>query len=344
MKNSNVIGIDLAKNVLQVCVINKHGELKSNKAMNPNKLREVLTKAKPSLVALEGCGSAHYWARYAQGCGHEVRMISPRRVKAFLQGQKTDANDAFAITIAASVPGMVFSQIKNIDQQILQTLETSRKFLDKEYTALSNHIRAFLYEYGIVTNKGKKALREKIVLVLDDEEKGLPISLKSTLRLLTERLNDTANELKRVTKDKGQIVKQIEPCKRLLDIEGVGEVGASMLYASLGDGGNFKNGRQAAAYIGLTPKQHSSGGKVVMLGIGKYLGDKQLKAVLFQGAMSVVCKLPSEPKTLKQAWLIAMVQRIGIKRTCIALCNKTVRTAWALLSSGERYRPIAISD
>ena len=135
MTNSNVIGIDLAKNVIQVCIITKHGEIQSNKGIKPSKLIELLAKSQPAIVAMEGCGSCHYWARLAQRYNHTVRIISPKKVKAFLQGHKTDANDALATAIASMQIGMIFSQIKTEEQQILQTLESSRKFLDKEVTA-----------------------------------------------------------------------------------------------------------------------------------------------------------------------------------------------------------------
>ena len=142
MKKSNVIGIDLAKNVLQVCKVSKHGELITNKAMSPNKLKELLAKANPSIVAMEGCGSCHFWSRLARRFGHDVRVISSKKVRAFLQGHKTYANDALAIATAAIQVGMKFSLIKEEEQQSLQTLETSRKFLAKQLTALNNHIRA----------------------------------------------------------------------------------------------------------------------------------------------------------------------------------------------------------
>ena len=151
MKKCNVIGLDLAKNVIQICKISSDGELIYNKAVNPNKLRELLAKEKSSIVALEGCGSCHYWGRLAQRYGHDVRIISLKKVKAFLQGQKTDANDALAIAVASIQVGMVFSQLKSEEQQIIQTVEKTRKFLDKSLTALSNHIRAFMYEYGITS-------------------------------------------------------------------------------------------------------------------------------------------------------------------------------------------------
>jgi transposase len=292
---------------------------------------------------MEGCGSCHFWGRLAKSYGHEVRIIAPKRVKAYLQGQKTDAYDALAIAAAATQIGVRFCPIKNIEQQSLQTLETSRKFLSRDQTALSNHIRAYLYEYGITMNKGKKSLKEAVINILDDNDKLLPSSLKHTLLLLWERYQLTDDQLKQVNIDKASLVKQIEPCKRLMSLEGVGEVCASMLYASLGDGKEFKNGRQASVYIGLTPKQHSSGGKVYMIGIDKKGGNKELRAALFQGALSVISRLPIEAKTTKQSWLIALIGRVGLKRACIALANKTVRTAWAMLNTGKLYQPVLVS-
>jgi len=343
MQNSNVIGIDLAKNVIQVCKIDKHGELISNKAISPNKLKALLAKSIPSIVAMEGCGSCHYWARLAQKYGHDVRVISPRKVKAFLQGHKTDTNDALAVAIASTQFGMIFSRIKEEEQQSLQTLETSRKFLEKELTALNNHIRAYLYEYGITMNRGRKSLRETMAIVLDELDTRLPLCLKNTLKLLWERYQLTVVQLKETEKYRAALVKQLEPCNRLMDLEGIGVVCAAMLYASMGDGREFKNGRQASVYIGLTPKQHSSGGKVYMMGIDKKGGNKALRAALYQGALSVVSRLPSEPRTVKEAWLLKLVERAGVKRTCIALANKTVRTAWALLATGKSYEPVLLS-
>jgi len=343
MKKSNVIGIDLAKNVLQVCKVSQHGELTVNKAISPGKLKELLATSSPSIVAMEGCGSCHYWGRLAKEFGHEVRVINPKKVKAFLQGQKTDANDALAIAMAATQFGMRFSQIKSEEQQMLQTLETSRKFLDKELTALNNHIRAYLYEYGITMNKGRKSLRETVARVVDALDTRLPVCLKDTLKLLWERYQITLTQLKETKAAKAALVKQVEPCKRLLALESVGEVCAAMLYANIGDGRDFKNGRQASACIGLTPKQHSSGGKTHMMGIDKKGGNKELRAALYQGALSVISRLPDEAQTVKQAWLQELVKRVGVKRACIALANKTVRTAWALLATGESYQPVLLN-
>jgi len=222
MKSYNVIGIDLAKNVLQVCKVNKHGKLTVNKAISPRKLKELLATSPPSIVAME-----------------------------------------------ATQFGVRFSLIKDKEQQTLQTLETSRKFLDKELAALNNHIRAYVYEYGITINRGRKSLRETVILVLDDLDTRLPRCLKNTLRLLWERYQLTLAQLKETKKVKAALVKQIGPCKRLLALENVGEVCAAMLYANIGDGKELKNGREACACIGVTPKQHISGGKTHMMGSTK---------------------------------------------------------------------------
>jgi len=291
---------------------------------------------------MEGCGACHYWARLARSLGHEARIISPKKAKGFLQGQKTDANDALAIAMAATQFGMKFSLIKEVEQQSLQTLETSRRFLGKELTALNNHIRAYLYEYGITMPRGKKGLKETVVFVLDEADIRLPASLKSTLRLLWDRYRITTDQLKSAEKAKASLVKQIEPCKRIMELEGVGEVCAAMLYASMGNGKEFKNGREASVYMGLTPRQHSSGGKTHRMGINKGGGNRELRTALYQGALSIISRLPDEPRTVKQAWLLERVKRAGVKRACIALANKTVRTAWALLATGKTYEPVLL--
>jgi transposase len=343
MIKCNVIGIDLAKNIIQVCVISKEGELISNKSMSPNKLKELLARVKPSIVAMEGCSACHFWGRYAQVHSHDVKIISPRKVKAYLQGQKTDANDALAIAVAASQVGMIFSQLKSEQQQILQSIESTRRFLDKQRVALVNHMRAYLYEFGMTSARGQKGFKQLMLNVLDDEVQGLPISLKPPLQTMWDRYQETLEQINAVEKQRTLLVNDSEPCQRLKALEGVGEVCAAMLFANLGDGKGFKNGRQASAYVGVTPKQFSSGGKVSMRGIDKVGGNKELRAALYQGALSIICKLPDKANTTKQRWLIELVKRVGIKRACIALANKTVRTAWALLSTGQTYQKTVIS-
>ena len=343
MTKRNLIAIDLAKTVFQVCRVSSTGKTVSNKPVNRNQLKELLINSPPSIVTFEACGSAHYWGRFAQTYGHHVRMLPPRAVKAFRQGHKTDETDAQAIAIAAQQEAVKSCNLMNLEQQTLQSFESSRRYIGKQCRALANHIRALVYEYGLTIPKGNSALLKKIPLILEDAENGFPHSLRALLYSLCEQLKIQQALLKEVEKEKAQQIKTIEPCQRLIALEGVGPVGSAMLYSYLGKGEMFKNGRQAATYIGVTPKQHSSGGKTVMVGIDKKGGNKALRAVLYQGALSVISRLPKDPQTVKQRWLIQLVHRVGIKRACIALANKTVRTAWALLSTGDEYCPQSLT-
>ncbi len=339
MKNTNLIAIDLAKNVFQVARVSSSGKTVSNQPLSRKQLKVLLINSPLSTVAFEACGSSHYWGRYAQTCGHRVRMLPPKAVKAFRQGHKTDKTDAQAIATAAQQDAIKTCHLMTVEQQTLQSFETSRRFISRQCLALSNHIRALAYEYGITIARGNASFLKAIPTILEEADNGFPHPLRATLHSLCEHLKTQLALLKTIEKEKTQQVKTIEPCQRLSALEGVGPVGSAMLYSTLGQGEMFENGRQAAAYIGVTPKQHSSGGKTTMVGINKKGGNKELRAVLYQGALAVISRLPKEPDTAKQRWLIQLVQRVGIKRACIALVNKTVRTAWALLSTGEQYHP-----
>lgn len=182
-----------------------------------------------------------------------------------------------------------------------------------------------LYEYGIVSARGAKALTTVVQDTLNDAD-SIPECLRSTVNQLWLTYLGLREELAQLIKTKNALIRQLQPCQKLMDLEGVAEVCAGMLYSSIGDGKQFKNGREVSAFVGLAPKQHSSGGKVFMTGIDRAGRIRELRSALYQGALSYICNLPDEPKTAKQAWLIKLVQRAGIKRSCIALANKTVRT------------------
>jgi transposase len=213
----------------------------------------------------------------------------------------------------------------------------SRKLLDKQLTQLGNHIRALFYEYGITIARSKKALKEALI-----ERNDLPEVLLPMLNILKVQFKQIEQSLKQVTKNLELLVAQNEQCQRIMALEGVGTLCAAGLISNLSQTGHFKNGRCASVYLGVTPKQFSSGGKTVMLGIDKFAGDKQLKSSLFLGALAYISNLPEEPSTLKQQWLLRLVARSGVKRACIALVNKNIRTAWAMLKSGTSYQPIMI--
>ena len=341
MTNRSLIALDLAKNIIQIAKISKHGEIIFNKAQSPNKIRQILANTPPSIVAMEGCGSFHYWGQLAQEYGHEVRGMSPRQVKPFVSKQKTDANDAIGIAVAARQPGMPFCPVKTVEQQTIQSLTVGRKSLVKQLTQIGNHIRALVYEYGIVINKTIKALKEALILYSESTNNVLPDVIKALFITLKEQYMFTGHSLKLVDKQLNQVVNNNEQCQRLLDLEGVGQLGAAGLVANLSNANHFKCGRDASVYLGVTPKQLSSGGKTIMIGIDKFAGDKQLKSNLFLGALAYISHLPDIPKTQKQQWLLQLVARAGVKRACIALVNKNVRTAWAMLKYGSTYQPIA---
>lgn len=344
MYHHNVISLDLAKRIIQISKVSPTGEIFFNKAVSPKKAKEIIANSKPCIVAMEGCGSFHHWGRFAQTYGHTVRGMPPKKVKPFVGKQKTDANDTIGIAVAVRQPNMTFCQVMTIEQQNLQAIQTSRRFLDKSLTQIGNHIHALLYEYGVKLNTGKKSLRLGMAQYASPEDETLPTIVKELLVTLQTQWQETEIQYKAIDKLLQQQVRQSEPCKRLIELEGVAQIGAAGLFCSLGDGRGFKNGRHASVYIGSTPKQYSSGGKTIMVGIDKKGGDKKLRSILYLGALSYISSLPSEPKTEKQRWLINLVRRAGVKRACIALVNKTIRTAWALLRSGESYTAVPLKS
>ena len=337
MNNLNVVGVDLAKNIIQVSVVTPDGKELQNKALTRKKFSEFLARQKPSLVAFEACAMAHYWSRIAQLHGHMAKIIPAKAVTPFRQGHKTDSNDALAVAEAASRPNIKEAPMKTVEQQGIQAIQRSRELLVHDRTALSNHIRGLLMEFGVVIPQGFAALHRRIPEVLEDAENELPDLYRPTLNLLYGRLITIKDAIDVLNKQITAIVKQNIACDRLTKLEGVGPISSVLLYATLGTGEAFANGRQFSAYLGLTPKQYSSGGKTVLIGISRYVANKRLRAVLIQGARAYVHRL-KDPKTPKERWLWALIQRAGYGRAAVALANKNARTAWALLTQGEEYK------
>lgn len=340
MFNCNVIAIDLAKNLFQVCKTDRNGKLIYNKAITRVKLKELLIKEKQSLVAMESCGGTHYWARFAKQAGHYVKSINARQVKAFRQGQKTDANDALAISVAARQPHIKESRLLSTQEQCLQGMECMRDLLVKQKVSLSNQLRALLLELGHAIAQGDAKLIGVLPEILEDAENDLTYTFRFAIELVFQRFIDTIEEVKLIEEKLREIIKQDQTCRRLQALEGVGPVCAILIKIALGNTGHFKNGREAAACFGLTPVQHSSGGKEKIGSISKVVGNKKLRSALYKGALAVVCQLEKrESRSEKDIWLKGVIARRGKKVAAIALANKTIRTAFALLKHDKEYQP-----
>lgn len=344
MNSTRVIAIDLAKNVFQVCLFDRHGKVLSNKSIRRAALAKFLVKQPPALVAMEACGGSHHWARKAQSLGHQVMIIPPKQVTPYRQGQKTDGNDALAIGIACQQPKLKTVGVKSLDQQSVQCDKRVQEHLSDELTATGNLLRAVVAEFGIVIPKGIAALRRKMPEILEDAENGLPLAMRESLYLAWQQWRDLAEALQRAGGILKQRVEQLEPCQRLTALEGIGDKNAIGLYVRIGNAEHFKNGREAAACTGLTPKQSSSGGKVRMGSIGKFKGDQRLRSSLIVGARAAVNALMRrEARNAKEQWLKALVERRGPGRAAVALANKNVRTAWAMLRYNTEYQAAPIS-
>jgi transposase len=336
MRQSNTIGVDLAKNVIQVSVVTPSNKELSNKELSRLKFAEFLAKQKPALVAFEACATAHHWARVAATFGHRVKIIPAIAVAPFRQGHKTDKNDALAVGEAANRPNIKVAPMKTIEQQAMQSIQRSRELIIQERTALSNHIRGLLLEFGIVIPKGLVHLRKHLPLLLEDVENGLPMSYRPTLHRMSMRFRALDEDLTFMDGQINQVVRANDGCRRLLALEGIGPIGAVLLVATLGSGEAFKNGREFSAYLGLTPKQFSSGGKTNVIGISRRVANRRLRSVLIQGARSYVYAR-KQARSGKDEWLLALVARSGAGKAAVALANKNVRTAWAILTQGTEY-------
>lgn len=336
MKHYNTVGVDLAKNVIQISVLSPSNKELQNKAFTRKKFSEFLAKQKPALVAFEACSSAHYWARVAKRSGHDIKIIPAKAIVPFRQGHKTDKNDALAVAEAANRPNIKVAPHKGITQQGMQSVQRSREHLVQERTALSNHLRGLIMEFGLVIPRGFVALSRSIPEILEDGENELSDIYRPTLARLYTRFCQLQEDIVFLDKQIAALIKNNETCRRLTALEGVGPISSLLLFSSLGTGEAFKHGREYSAYIGLTPKQFSSGGKVTIVGISKRVANRRLRAVLIQGARAYVYKM-KEPKTPKDKWLYALMQRAGNGKAAVALANKNVRTAWALITQGTDY-------
>jgi len=329
------IGIDLAKNVFQAHGVNEHGKTEKKKQLKRGQVAEFFANLPPCLIGMEACGSAHYWARKLEGFGHTVKLIAPQFVKPYVKTNKNDAADAEAICEAVARPNMRFVPIKNVEQQAVLSLHRVRQGFVKARTAQANQIRGLLGEFGIIIPQGITNIAKRVPELIEDASNDLP----GSFRLLVQRLMDHLNELdKQVDELEVQIKawhrESAASCK-LEKIPGIGPITASALVASIGNAKNFDHGRQLAAWLGLVPKQHSTGGKSKLLGISKR-GDSYLRTLLIHGARSVI--LSASKKVDKSSWLRKLMERRNPNVAAVALANKNARIVWALLANEREFR------
>ena len=332
----NVLGIDIGKSVFHLFGVDEHGRVVLQKKLTRSKLWAFMGNLPSCLVAMEACAGAHHLARVFSSYGHEVRLMSPQFVKPYVKSNKNDYLDAEAICEAVQRPTMRFVPVKSIESQDIQSLHRARSRAVANRTAQANQIRGFLLEYGLTVPKGIAALRRRLPELLEDAENGLGAAFRDLLFELTEELRHLDERLTRYDAWIIDVAKNCPTCRRLQTIPGVGAVVATAIVAGIGDGSAFKNARQVAAWVGLVPRQHSTGGRQVLLGISKR-GDAYLRTMLIHGARALLQRLESSSDR-RLGWFAELRRRRGTNVAVVAMANKLARTAWAILRDRSEYR------
>lgn len=337
MSEITTVGLDLAKNVFHVVYLDRHGREVGKKMLRRNQVLGWFANLPPCLVGMEACAGSHYWARELQALGHEVRLIPAQHVKAYVRGQKNDYNDARAIAEALGRPGMRCVPPKSQAQQDIQALHRLRSGVVDDRTALCNQLRGLLAEYGIVVPQGVGRLRRRIPELLEDGENGLNALFRQLLERGYQQLCELDGHIKYYSGLIKQGAREREAERRLCTIPGFGPVVAGAFYATVGDGRGYRRGRDVSAALGMVPRQHSSGGKAVLLGITKR-GDRYLRSLLVHGARSVVRRAPGKEDRLSR-WVQRLVAERGVNKATVALANKLARIGWAVLRHNTVYQP-----
>jgi len=343
MKKVCRIGLDIAKNYFQAHGVDKHGKGMLNRKLRRDDVLPFFANLPPCLVGIEACAGAHNWAREIEGldAGHTVRLISPRHVKPFIVNNKTDAADARAICEVVGRPATRFVNTKTVAQQDMTAWHRIRERKVCERTALVNQIRALLGEQGIVIAKGIEHVRKLLHPIIEDLDNKLSMSARDYLSELYTELVECDETIKRYESRILAYTKSDDACQRLQKIPGIGPITATAIVAHFGSAKQFNNGRAFAACLGLTPREHSSGGKQKLLGISKR-GNNYLRYLLIQGArvaMRYALLRPAADSSSRLKWIRGLCTRKNKHIAAVALANKTARIIWTLLSSGEAYQP-----
>ena len=331
------LGIDLAKEVFQLHGVDRSEQPVLRKRLRRDQFLAWLRDevARDCEIGMEACGGAHHWARQLQALGFTVKLIAPQFVKPYVKSNKNDARDAEAICEAMSRPGMRFVPVKTVAQQDIQAVHRIRSELIRQRTAKANQIRGLVAEYGLVAPQRLAAVRIALPVWLEASEQGLSAAFKELLAGLQQDLQGLDDRVADLDRKIAQIGRCDETVARLQTIPGIGPITASALVAAVGDARIFRNGRQLAAWLGLTPKEHSSGGKERLLGISKR-GDAYLRTLLIHGARAVLKMVKSKTDRHSQ-WLRNLLNRRHPNVAAVALANKNARIAWALLTGQASY-------
>ena len=335
--NSNVIGIDVAKNIFQLCLTNPHGKVIGKQRLGRESLLTYLANQEKSCVVMESCGSSNYWAREIIKLGHEVKLIAPQFVKPFVKGNKNDYRDAEAIAEAACRPQMRFVQPKTVEQQDVQSVLRVREGLVTTKTKMTNQIRGLLAEYGYIVKQGTSSLKNQLPKLFDRKiDNNLSDLMKNMLEMQYELVKMLEEKIATCDAMLKTFVKGDERCERLMKIEGIGIITATAIIALVGNGNGFKNGRHFSAFLGLVPRQHSSGNTQKLLGISKR-GDEYVRRMLIHGARSAIIRGKTKEDS-RSRWIQQLIHKCGMNRATVALANKNARIAMSLLLSGQSYR------
>lgn len=340
MKSTTTISIDLAKDIFQVAIFNKHGKLISNQAMKSQKMVQIIANYPEANILMEACGTSHYWGRRFSKEGHAVYLIPAHIAAKYRSGNKNDTNDALAIYEAAKRPDTYYVSVHTLEQQDLSTQHRLRQGFIKQRTQVANRIRGFAREYGVNFPVGIKHLYHCVPDVLENAENGLTVVARRVLRTLLDQLIQLRDYIEETTELLEAYTKTISSCKELQKMPGIGWLGAGAYYARVGNGSAYRRGRDVSASIGIVPMHSGSGGKNKLGSITKR-GDRYLRYLLVHGARSAIYHVGNKTDGLS-CWIRKQLKHNSVNKTAVALANKLSRMAWAILRSGGQYQvPLA---
>lgn len=335
MSKIKLIGVDLAKRCYQVCAIDEHGKVLYNRSYTQKRFAEVVHQLPPTTVAMEACAAAHYWGRRLESSGHTVKLVPPQHAKAFRRVHKSDVHDALSIVEAGQRPNIHFVPVKTIRQQDLLMLGGLREQCVARRTALINQARGYAREYGVIISQSRASFMAELPTAIEAADNALsPVAREGLAELYSEIKIITAR-IEVLLKRMSALAQQDPAHDLLLTIPGVGPVLAPTVLAKVGHVQRFRSGRDCAAWVGLVPKQHSTGGKAQLGGISKN-GDRLLRTLLIHGARAVI-RWSARREDVQSNWIKQLVARVGANKAAVALANKTMRIIWAVLSQGRAF-------